>query len=59
MRLLGRLGHLFDRDRIEIGEKGFMLWPVFSWRENGLESDAERFVFQIREGFPNQQMSDS
>ena len=27
-------------------------------RENGLESDAERFVFRIREGFPNQQMSD-
>jgi hypothetical protein len=23
MRLLGRLTHLFDRDRIEIGEKGF------------------------------------
>jgi hypothetical protein len=23
MRLLGRLAHLFDRDRIEIGEKGF------------------------------------
>ena len=35
------------------------LGPVFSWRENGLESDAERFVFQIRDGFPNRQMSDS
>src|ERR1700727_158229 len=23
MRLLGRLAHLFDRDRVEIGEKGF------------------------------------
>ena len=28
-------------------------------RENGLESDAERFVFRMRGGFPNQQMSDS
>jgi hypothetical protein len=35
------------------------LGPVFSYRENGSESDAERFAFLMREGFPNQQMSDS
>ena len=35
------------------------LGPVFSRRENGSESDTERFAFQTREGFPNQQMSDS
>jgi hypothetical protein len=23
MRLLGRVAHLFDRDRVEVGEKGF------------------------------------
>jgi hypothetical protein len=37
----------------------FLLGPVFSRRENGSESDAEHFAFQIREGFPIQQMSDS
>ncbi|HTZ68328.1 MAG TPA: hypothetical protein VMB83_12870, partial [Roseiarcus sp.] len=36
-----------------------VLGPVFSWRENGSESEAERLVFRIRERFPNQQMSDS
>src|SRR6202042_985428 len=36
MRLLGRLAHLFDRDRIEIGEKGFAR-PAYRRIDHALE----------------------